>query len=210
MEVGLSALEKLVATSSGPIALGNVAADPTSPLALAALLARCDGFYAFESALHVFPSRSQHGEHSLREWNAPDLWRYEYESIPDDNDYVFFAEDVFGGQFAIAHETVSVFDPETGEFDPIADDLEGWAQALLTDYPNLTGHPLAHDWQSMHGPLRPGRRLIPKVPFVLGGDYAVENLYDAEAVHAMRYRGHLAAQMRDLPDGSAVRLRIID
>jgi hypothetical protein len=51
--------------------------------------------------------------------------------------------------------------------------------------------------------------LIPKVPFVLGGEYSVDNLYDADAVSALLYRGDVAAQIRHLPDGATVKLRVV-
>ena len=172
------------------------------------LLRACDGFYAFESALHVFPSTTTASELGVAEWNAPQCWRETFDALT--GDLCCFAEDVFGVQFTIGLDgVVGALDPEIGVVKHVADDIEAWAQRVLDDYSVLTGWPLAHEWQIANGPLRAGRRLIPKVPFVLGGDFSIENLYDADAVSAMRYRGELAAQMRDLPDGSSVTLRII-
>lgn len=51
-------------------------------------------------------------------------------------------------------------------------------------------------------------RLVPKTPFVLGGGYNLDNLYALEASESMRYRGSIATQLRDLPDGAAVQLRV--
>ena len=85
---------------------------------------------------------------------------------------LFFAEDAFGGQFALRDEHVVTFDPETGEAQALASSIEDWADQLLADFEFLTGQPLAHDWQARNGALPPGERLVPKVPFVLGGEYA--------------------------------------
>lgn len=82
----------------------------------------------------------------------------------------FFAEDVFGGRFCIKNSKVYTFDPETGSLEYLADDIESWAQILLSDYEVLTGYPLAHQWQKQNGQLAAGKRLLPKVPFVLGVD----------------------------------------
>jgi hypothetical protein len=103
-----------------------------------------------------------------------------------------------------------LFDPETGEFEQVADDIEGWAGAILDDYRVLTGFPLAHDWQVANGTLRPGRRLTPRIPFVLGGEFAVDNLYDANTVSALLYRADIAEQIRDSPDGTRVTLRVVE
>jgi len=41
---------------------------------------------------------------------------------------------------------------------------------------------------------------------VLGGEFEVENLFAMPASDAMSYRGVIAAQIRDLPDGATVTL----
>jgi len=200
--------ERLAALGSGPIALGEQGTNADLPHDLTPLAAACDGFYAFESALHVFPSRPTPAEHSVAQWNASDLWRHEYPNV--DAGHYFFAEDVFGGQFALSDDGVSTFDPETGLLERIADNLTGWARAVLDDYPYMTGFPLAHEWQLSNGALRVGRRLMPKVPFVLGGAFEVENLYDADSVSALRNRAKLASQIHGLPDGSSITLRVVE
>ncbi len=200
-------MDQLVAIGSGP--LTHESARPEELAAgLEVLLLACNGFYAFESALHVYPSTATASELGVAKWNEPELWRETFDALGDG--WCCFAEDAFGGQFAIGpNGVVGLLDPEIGLIEHLAADIEAWAKRVLDDYTVLTGWPLAHEWQVANGPLRPGRRLIPKVPFVLGGDFSSDNLYDADAVSAMRYRGDLAAQMRDLPDGSRVTLRII-
>ena len=206
--VSASAMERLVALGSGPLAVGSSRLDNLPAAGLVSLLSACDGFYAFESALHVFPSTSTGSERGIVQWNAPELWRYAFAGFA--GGWFCFAEDVFGAQFAIDDDgVVSVLDPETAGLEHVANDIETWAQLMLDDYRVLTGWPVAHDWQVANGGLRAGRRLIPKVPFVLGGECSIDNLYDADAVLAMLYRGDLAEQMRDLPDGTKVTLRVI-
>lgn len=100
------------------------------------------------------------------------------------------------------------FFPETGTLEPMAPDLGGWAGAILNDYQLLTGHPLAREWQSLHGPIPLGKRLLPKLPFVLGGEYSVSNLYLQDAVEGMRVRGHLAVAIKDVPDGGKIKIEI--
>lgn len=167
-----------------------------------------NGFYAFESALHVFPDRSTGSELGLDQWNSPQLWRAKYEDMAEG--LFFFAEDIFGFQFCIRGGDVCTFNPETGDVEPLARDLHEWAEKILSDYNFLTGYPIGHKWQLIHGPIAPRTRLTPKIPFVLGGKFETENLYARDVVEAMRFRGHLAIQIRDLPDGSQIEFQITD
>jgi hypothetical protein len=204
-------LEKLIEISSDalstlwPIPIESTAAtaaELSSLAQLAELLSLKNGFYAFESALHVFPATKERAVMSLQQWNEPSLWRHAYGGLADGA--LFFAEDVFGGQFAIDAEGVVSFDPETGKREQLADDVYGWARRVVDDFEFLTGYPLAHEWQAAHGRLKSGNRLLPRVPFVTGGGYNINNLYEIEAGEGLRQRGKLALHIRDLPDGARV------
>lgn len=175
---------------------------PASADALGELLSRKNGFYAFESALLVRPLTHCGAPLGISEWNAPALWKYEYGGALDG--FLCFAEDVFGGQFALATDAVVAIDPETGGCEVVAKTLEGWADIVLGDSSYRTGHPLAHDWQRCYGPLTVGHRLVPKVPFVIGGKFVLDNLYSTDEVEGMRFRGSIARQIRDVPDGGHV------
>lgn len=210
-----SSIKKLVELSSEPLArstprlsselrlVGGALADD-----LEELLARRNGFYCFENALHVFPGRSDRGHIGLIEWNAQELWKREYGKLISPS--VFFAEDIFGGQFCIVGNAIHTFDPETAELLQLASSINEWAEKLLQDYNQLTGYPLAHQWQREHGALLPGKRLVPKAPFVLGGEFSVKNLYVAESAAGMRARGNLARQLIDVPDGAQVSYQIVE
>jgi hypothetical protein len=210
-----SLLEKLSAVG-GP-ALGFSSPDiPAALLELAgpvgagliSLLQAKNGFYAFESALHVFSTQPRGSEISLAEWNAPELWIDAYKGLA--NDAVFFAEDIFGGQFCIKRDGIHTFDPETGNSQRLSADFDGWASSVLNNFKVLTGWPLAHEWQRSNGRLARGMRLVPEVPFVMGGKFSVQNLYALASVKAMRMRGSIAVQIKDLPDGGKIRFKIVD
>jgi hypothetical protein len=66
-----------------------------------------------------------------------------------------------------------------------------------------------HDWQVENGAIPQGKRLMPKIPFVLGGKYSLDNIYALDSVSAMKSRGNLALQLRDLPDGTKVEFRVV-
>ncbi|SCZ31806.1 MULTISPECIES: DUF2625 family protein [Pseudomonas] len=167
------------------------------------VLRRRNGFYAFEGALHVFPSESSQNETGLSDWNHTDLWRSGYKGLADSG--VFFAEDIFGGQFCIKDDKIYIFDPETGSLEYLAADIESWAQMVLNDYEVLTGYPLAHQWQKRNGPIAAGMRLLPKIPFVMGGEFSLDNLYVVNAIEGMRLRADIADKIKSLPNGTQVK-----
>lgn len=207
----VSPLDKLVSIAGPSLSAGSIDV-PTSAGRLGedlvGLLSRRNGFYAFESALHVRAGGPTESEPNLREWNADGLWRCSYDDMAEG--HLFFAEDVFGGQFSIKDERVFTFDPETGEFGSFASSLDEWAERVISDFEVLTGFPLAHNWQKQHGSIPAGSRLTPQRPFILGGEYVIENLYVLEASASMRYRADVALQIRNLPEGTSVTIKVVE
>jgi len=173
---------------------------------LCSLLADKNGFFSFESALAVRPLDNERQPLGVLQWNHPSLWRAEYKINLGES--VFFAEVAFGIQFCTRDDSVQSFDPETGRFTKVAETLEDWARWILENHTLRTGWPLAHQWQAQHGPLQPGMRLLPKVPFVCGGQFSVENLYVLKDVDGMRFRASLANQLINVPDGTEIVLKI--
>jgi hypothetical protein len=171
------------------------------------LLSVKNGFYAFESALHVFPATND-SVPNLSLWNSPDLWKSEYSSSI--KDYLFFAEDIFGVQFCIFMNEICTFDPETEEIEAIAPSFDEWSKCILEKYNYWTGFDLAHQWQLENGIIPIGKRLLPKIPFVLGGKFAIDNLYLLDSVTGMIIRGDLARQIKYCPEGTKIKLKVID
>jgi hypothetical protein len=169
------------------------------------LLKLRNGFYAFESALHVFPITEDSGS-GLEGWNAEPLWRGEYGECTQG--LLFFAEDIFQDQFCLREDGVFRFYAETGETALLAPSIEAWAELILDDYREQTGWPLAHDWQAANGPLPRGKRLIPKIPFVLSGEYAVDNLWAGNPIEGLSFKASIYKTTRDLPDGTKLKLKV--
>lgn len=59
------------------------------------------------------------------------------------------------------------------------------------------------------GPLPDDRCYCLKLPGPLGGRYAVENIATLKIEEAISASGHLAQQIKDLPDGAKIRVRIV-
>lgn len=206
-----SSISKLLALASAPLGAepaGDLLRDIEGPggihQELANVLKVKNGFYAFEAALHVYPWKSSLSSVGLEDWNSPSGWRTDYGDLA--LGCLFFAEDVFGGQFCLKNGKVWQFDPETGDMNAMGASIEDWAGAVLQDFELFTGQPLARDWQKANGPLPAGMRLVPVTPFVMGGRFELANLSLMDAERSMRARGSIATQIRDLPDGSQVRL----
>lgn len=175
------------------------------------LLSKKDGFYAFEGALLVRPYHDTPSVLGLVKWNSFDLWKSQYPNVGTDiQGYTFFAENVIGEQFFLADDWVGQFDPETGECHKIADNLDAWAGEVLADCDYLTGHGLARQWQETHGRLPEGSRLIPKVPFVLQGEFDVSNLVARLELEAISMRAQLASQLAGLEDAETITFEITD
>lgn len=211
----MSELNKLLSIAQGPLAEPGTKM-PRELYSLSGtlnrehvtLLEQRNGFYAFESALHLFPSYSVGSEIGVLEWNSDNLWRTSFNRLADG--CFFFGEDVFGGQFCIKDDKIHIFEPETGALEFLADNFEDWASSILSDFDLLTGYSLAHRWQIQNGPIPPGKRLLPKIPFVVGGEFALENLYLVDSVKGMRFRGELAIQIKDLPDGAEIKFELVE
>ena len=210
-----ASLEKLISLASAPLSedtprlIGQVH-ELTGAIGtqLLELLWARNGFYAFESALHVLPATNSPKVIGLARWNSAESWRSDYGEMA--HGCLFFGEDLVGGQFCVFNDAAYKFDPETGEKTLLGETIGQWADVILRDHRGQTLWPLGHEWQAKHGNLPPGKRLAPKTPFVLGGEYSIDNLYVADAEELMRFYANVAVQLHDLPEGARVTLRTVD
>lgn len=49
---------------------------------------------------------------------------------------------------------------------------------------------------------------MPKTPFILGGEYSLDNLYVGNPLEGLSFKAEMAMQTRNLPEGTKVRLRV--
>ena len=165
-------IQKLLEIASDSIApLDPAHLSPASSLdaagsALTEMLGRKNGFFCFESALHVFPAVTVDASWGIQDWNDPPLWKQDFKGLADG--LFCFAEDIFAHQFHLGGDGVYTFDPETGDREAIASTLTEWAEKTLLDYNVLAGYPLAHQWQEENGVLQPRQRLHAKATVRVG------------------------------------------
>jgi hypothetical protein len=171
------------------------------------LLKRRNGFYAFANALHVFPAGKTDTSYDLAAWNHPELWRSGYADLGEG--CLFFAEGLFGDQYAIRSDKIYWFDLETGEMELIADTIFDWIDYLVHD-PDSTGYSTAVAWQREYGPIPEGKRLFPKIPFVFGGEIEWDNLYLGDPVERLHFGGYTANQIRNIPNGTKIKIQVVE
>ena len=88
------------------------------------------------------------------------------------------------------------------ELDRLSEDqefLEDWNMKLLVDQAkeNL-------------GQLGKGIKYCLVIPGALGGEYAIQNIKTAPLIELVRFSGDVAKQIKDLPDGEQIQLKVVD
>ncbi len=194
------ALTKLLAVAGPALGEPGTTAPVGLPPVLAPLWAQRNGWVAFWSALEVFPLGPSAGGPDVAAVNATLAEAFG----PLAAGHVAFGQDLFGVLLTWHDDHACAFDPETAEHEPIAGDLDGWAAAMLDAHEELVGSAFAFEWQERHGPLEPGERLVPLLPFVLGGEYDDANLEPRGTLRALRERSALARVVAALPDGAEI------
>lgn len=169
------------------------------------LLLKKNGLICFESALQIYPY--DNSNISLKVLNSNDTWKRKYSFI--NHLYFCFAQDFFGFQFCFTKKGVELLNTETGGFDFLAENFENWIELILDDYNYLTGFEVGHQWQKKFGQLNLYERLTGKIPFVLGGNYSIENLYTIDSIELLDFRADLANQIYYLEDGQQISLKNI-
>jgi hypothetical protein len=156
------------------LALGRLSGPSTGvklPRALRPLYQLKNGFRALEDSLLVLPAETTGTLPGLAAWNAPGGWRRWFDL---DERLVFFAMDAVLRQFCVDPEgRVLRFDPVSERLTPFADDLDSWAEQVISG--GAAQH-LARAWQVMHRPLLTEERLLPSA---LGSGLTPMHLSDA-------------------------------
>jgi hypothetical protein len=180
---------------------------PAALRSLAPLYAGSNGGAYWDGALVIRRSVEVAGAPlDVLAWNAEGLWRRRYPNL--DANFLFFAEDVFSIQYGIKERTIVELDPETGDLRDVAGSLEAWCSHIASDPDLRTGAPQLRSWQAHNRRLEAGERLLPKRPFILGGDYDWEHLVASPDVNVMLIGAAIADATRGIPDGKKVILRI--
>lgn len=159
------------------------------------------GFY-FENALHLYgisPAYSHHDIDYIHE-----LINKLYGELS--NALFFFGEDLFGNQFAFSAEGIVLFNIETAERKYLASNFLEWVTILEGDLNAITGRSLVPTDAIFE--LAWGKRLCPKLPFILGGDFKMENLVLKGFEENFGFNASIAKQIHELPDGTKFKITL--
>lgn len=121
-----------------------------------------------------------------------------------------FGQDIFGNQFCFESGTTNIvfFGIDDGDKKMMSGSFKEWLTIMENDSDYYTGYPYLHRWKSSYQ-LRDGERLCPKIPFIIGGEYGIENFYTSGFPDYIRVNSSIAKQIFDLPDGQEIKLTII-
>lgn len=157
------------------------------------------GLY-FKGSLHLYGFCKSPLFHSILEVN--EVFRREYGVIAEGK--FLFGQDIFANQFAFAANGIVSINAESGDSDFLARDFKDWLELLSEDREYLTGINLQMDWESVKPRLQNDQRLCAKKPFVIGGEFTIDNLYAQVFPKYLMSNANIARQIYGKPDGTKV------
>lgn len=164
------------------------------------LLVQKNGFSVFEGSMR-FLTTDVSFERNLDRWND---WLSEKVSAG----LFFFADNILGESFCFYEEKFWKYDFESGDLEYISDDFIEFVNKIVQDYNYYSAHSLAQQWQSIHGKIDFDSVLMPKIPFVLGGEYTLDNLYLVNIYDAIEFKIYLNRKIKNLEDGEKIKFKL--
>lgn len=172
------------------------------PPDLVRILSGANGFILHDGALHVRGASITPDWHSLRvALHGPTAFHTLYESVHTTD--IPFAQDQFGDQFVFRDGRVFRLSSETGDVQPLANSLEEFFCRVAADIEGFLNASLGHGVQ-------PGQLLLAFPPFVSQESSAGTSLKALSAGEVIEFHADLARQIRDLPDGGRVEIKVVD
>lgn len=164
------------------------------------------GFY-FNNTLHFFGNSNKFPFHSLISMN--ELIKNLYGEIC--SDFTFIGEDIFGNPFCYNKENYFyMFNIESGKFEEVAFGFVEFINKLKEDLEYWTGSNFLDDLAVEDIELLSlGNRYCPKLPFILGGEYATNNLVMKTYSENLEFSSSIYHQIKDLPDGTDFEIKIV-
>ncbi len=176
---------------------------------LRGLLKQINGFIQYVGGLHLRGLCAEPAWHGLDlVWTGPLALHENYAEVrPDD---VPFAQDCMADQFLLRGKDVLKLYAETGELEDLSLDLRGFLEEANRDPVEFLGmHPLLQAVQDGHEP-KPGQVLHAYPPFCMKAEGHEVSLRPVPIEEALAYLAHLSKEIRDLPEGAEIELKITD
>jgi hypothetical protein len=172
------------------------------PAYLVRVLSDTNGFILREGAVHVRGACLTPEWHSLRAaWRGPKAFHSLYPDVrPSD---IPFAQDQVGDQFLIRDDIVLRLSAETGEIERLADSVQDFFSKVSNDIEDFFNVGLDYRMQ-------PGQLLCAYPPFCFGESAGGASLAPLPASEVILFHADLARQIRDVPDGGQIELKVKD
>ncbi len=165
-----------------------------------------NGFDLFDGALIFLPAFQ-----SLSPWpTIEDVYnQFEQLDFLQGQNFVPFAMDVFGFFYLINQEGIYHMETEDGKLAYIAQDINGFLLKLVEDGDYYAGQSFLKAWQKQHEQsLKAGERLAAKKPFIFGGEFEPDNLYNQNLEKIITWYASLYEQLKDVEDGTMIQLQM--
>jgi hypothetical protein len=127
------------------------------------------------------------------------------EEIVGENDFGnLMIKDIYGKYWRLCPEDVycEIVANNRAELDALSTNqefLEDWNMELLVKQA-----------KEKYGALDEGMKYYLVIPGALGGEYGISNINIAPLVELIRYSGSIGKQLKELPDGAKVELKIVE
>lgn len=157
-------------------------------------------FYDF--SLHLYSFCNTLNEFDI--FHVNNFIHKEYNFITDG--LFSFGQDIFGNQFCFSKNGIIFFNIETGDKDIIASNFTDWCIILADDLDFYTGRKFSSFLKSPN--YVKIERICPKVPFIIGGEYEINNFYLLQYPKYISVNANIARQIYNLPDGTEINLVI--
>ncbi len=179
------------------------------PIDLQNALRDRNGCLAYLGALHIRGACAEPAWHSLANALMGEMAFHNlYPAVhPDD---LPFGEDLFGDQFILREDAVLRLEAETGLLTPLAPSLETFLDRVLASLPDLLGYDPLQALAHTGGQLQPGQLLQAYPPFVIDVDPAERSIRPVDAMEVRAYLANFAGQLRDIPDGGSIDIRVME
>lgn len=167
------------------------------------LLFKRNGFMAFGGALRIFPYvvKKDKKHRDLVSWNEFMLWKYMYGDALKNK--ICFAENFLGDQFCYSKNGVEVFEIDTKQSTHLSNSIDELGDVFFSDDNNIFVELFA-ECQEKYGIIDSETHLCPLKPFILGGEYLVDNFRPLNCIESIKSRAELANQLADLDEGTPV------
>ena len=192
----------------GP-SLDDVEILPRLPAAYVRSLASRNGFVAFGGGLHVRGAVLDPEWHSIRAaLEGPSALHVLFDALtPAD---IPFAQDALGDQFVLRDGLVYRLRAEAGNLQPLHVDFASFLERCAVDPVDYLGLQPLLTFQSHGGKLAPGQLLSVYPPFLVDTSESERSYAAVPAIQGLTSLGRFAREVRDLPDGNKVKIRVPD